>query len=75
MNTWLVERVSLRFYLFDASDYKCRYTLIIQNLVSTEKSKEVEEKLLPIISLPRGATVNILKHSFLLFFLASLLLP
>ena len=30
--------------LFDASDYKSKYTLIIQNLVSTEKSKEPVEK-------------------------------
>ena len=60
--------------LFDASDYKCKYTLIIQNLVSTEKSKEPVEKWMPVVSLLGDTTVYIMQHIFL-FFLVSLLLP
>lgn len=65
---------SLIHFLSDASAYKCKYTLIIENLGSTEKYNKAVEKWLPIISLPRGPTVNILKH-ILLFVFASLLLP
>lgn len=74
MNTWLVERVEFTFCLFDASDYKCKYTFIIENLGSIGKDKEMAGKLLPIISLSRGTIVNILKH-ILLFFSYFIILP